>query len=419
MASEPIVRLDLVSAAGWRLLFAGCLAYGLAAALIDGRYLVGFVLGSALILTGVDARRALMRPTTGDASRPMGDEIEKRRLREATALLDAVTVALFALDVDGHVRFTNRAARLLAGRDIARLEDAAALGRTAAETVLALPVGGRQLVPLADGRSALVWVEGVSRPGVGLERLVSVQPVSGELDAVQVGAWHSMTRVLAHEMMNSLTPIASLSESVERQAEAMHLPAKVADAIATISRRSRHLMGFVERYRSIVDLPRPQPAEIEALAFLTDLEGLARSSLADAGAELVVEPPEPGLTLLADRTLLEQAVLNLLWNAAESVAGRPDGRVELRCVRSPGGAAISVRDNGRGVPADRLEEVFVPFFTTKARGGGVGLTLARQIAAAHGGRLTARRNHERGMTFEVFLPGSPGPSAGGLPRLAG
>lgn len=404
MASEPLAWLDLVSATGWRLLFAGCLAYGLTAALIEGRYLVGLVLGSALILTGIDARRALARATTGGAPRPVGAEIEKRRLREATALLDAVTVALFALDVDGRVRFTNRAARLLAERDIARLEDAAALGRTAAETVLALPVGGRQLVPLADGRSALVWVEGISRPGVGLQRLVSVQPVAGELDAVQVGAWHSMTRVLAHEMMNSLTPIASLSESVERQAHAMNLPAKVADAVATISRRSRHLMGFVERYRAIVDLPRPQPAEFEASAFLADLEGLARSFMADASAELIVEPTNPGLALLADRALLEQAVLNLLRNAAEAVAGRPDGRVQLGCVRSPGGIAIFVRDNGEGVPEHRLEEVFVPFFTTKARGGGIGLTLAKQIASAHGGRLTVRRNDHDGMTFEVFLP---------------
>lgn len=405
MASEPVARLDLVSAAGWRLLFAGCLAYGLAAALIDGRYLVGLVLGAALVLTGVDARRALVRPNRDRAPRAADDEIERRRLQEATALLDAVTVALFALDRDGRVRFMNRAARSLAGREIARLPDAAALGRTAAESILGLPVGGRQLVPLADGRSALVWVEGVSRPGVGLERLVSVQPVSGELDAVQVGAWHSMTRVLAHEMMNSLTPIASLSESVEQQARSLPLPPKLTRAVATISRRSRHLMGFVERYRTIVDLPRPQLAEIDACDFLADLEELALPIL--LGAQLVVERPDPGVTLLADRALLEQAVLNLLKNAAEAVAGQLDGRVEMKCARSPGGATISVHDNGPGLATERLEEAFVPFFTTKARGGGVGLTLGRQIAAAHGGRLTGRRNAHRGMVFEVFLPDGP------------
>ena len=407
MVSEPTIRLDLVSTVGWRVLFAGSLAYGLSAALIDGYYLVGFVLVSALILTGVDTWRALARTTAGGAPRSVDDEIERRRLQEATALLDAVTVALFALDTKGRVRFTNRAARSLAGRDIARLQDAAALGPRAAEAILELPIGGRQLVPLVAGPSALVWVEGISRPGVGLERLVSVQPVSGELDAVQVGAWHSMTRVLAHEMMNSLTPIASLSESIERQAEAMGLPAQVASAAATVSRRSRHLMGFVERYRAIVDLPQPQPTEIEATDFLVHLAELAGSILADAGAELMVQPAEPGLTLVADRALLEQAVVNLLKNAAEAVTSQPGGRVELGCVRSLGGAAIAVRDNGPGVPADCLEEIFVPFFTTKARGGGIGLTLAKQIASAHGGRLTAHRNDGHGMTFEIFLPCEP------------
>jgi nitrogen fixation/metabolism regulation signal transduction histidine kinase len=404
MASEPIGRLDLLSAGGWRLLFAGCLAYGLAAALGEGRYLVGIVLGSALILTGVDSWRAIARPASGSAARSASDAIEKRRLHEATALLDAVTVALFALDAYGRVRFTNRAARALAGCDVARLQDAAAIGSIAAQTILALPIGGRQLVALADGCSALVWVEGISRPGIGLERLVSVQSVAGELDAVQVGAWHSMSRVLAHEIMNSLTPIASLSESVERQAEAMRLPVKVAGALATIARRSRHLMGFVERYRAVVDLPRPQPAEIDALAFMEDLEALAGPVLVNAGADIVVERPEPGLTLVADRALLEQAVLNLLKNAAEAVASQAQGRVELACTRSPDGARIAVCDNGPGVPTERLEEVFVPFFTTKAQGGGVGLSLARQIASAHGGRLMARRNDGPGMTFEIFLP---------------
>ena len=404
MASEPVRRLDLLSAAGWRLLVALCLLLVLAAALTERRYLVGFVLGSALFLTGVDAWRAIARRVTVGAAGSMGDGIERRRLQEAAALLDVVTVALFALDTDGRVRFTNRSARTLAGRDVARLQDARALGLAAAQTILALPIGGRQLLPLADGRSALVWIEGVSHPDVGLERLVSVQPVSGELDAVQVAAWHSMTRVLAHEMMNSLTPIASLSESIARQAEAMRLPAKVAGAVATISRRSRHLMGFVERYRAIVDLPRPQPAEIDALAFLDDLEGLALPLLAEAGAEVVVLRPEPGLNFLADRALLEQAVLNLIKNAAEAVSGQERGRVLLMCARSPGGVEIAVHDNGPGVATDRLEEVFVPFFTTKKQGGGVGLTLARQIATAHGGRLTARRNEDRGMIFEILLP---------------
>src|SRR5688500_15725367 len=113
MASEPVVRLDRVSAAGWRLLLALCLAYGLAATLTEARYLVAFVLGAALVLTSLDAWRALA-PSTTRRSRSPGEAIDRRRFQEATALLDAVTIALFALDADGQLRFMNRAARALA-----------------------------------------------------------------------------------------------------------------------------------------------------------------------------------------------------------------------------------------------------------------------------------------------------------------
>jgi signal transduction histidine kinase len=241
-------------------------------------------------------------------------------------------------------------------------------------------------------------------PGAGTKRLVSMQAVAGELDAVQVGAWHMMTRVLAHEMMNSLTPISSLSESVARLTGAPEADPRIADAVATIGRRSEHLIAFVERYRAIVDLPAPRLESVDLPAFLAAIDGLVGAELRARGIDFAAAPEFGSEPVQADPALLEQAVLNLVKNAAEAVAGEAGGRVRLSSGVAPGRATLTVTDNGPGIEEDRMEEVFVPFYTTKEDGGGIGLTLARQIALAHGGRLTAKRLAAGGTAFEIRLP---------------
>lgn len=405
MASRPLGVPDLVSAAGWRLLLAACLLAVLAQTIATGHYAVAIVLGVALGLTLLDLWRLRPRRTLA-LPIPAGGHDAAQGLDRALALLDAVTVALFALDANGRVRFANRAGRALAGFEVARLQDIPLLGEAGAASILALPVGGRQLVSLADGRSMLVWIGALSAPGSGPQRLVSMQAIAGELDAVQVGAWHRMTRVLAHEMMNSLTPIASLCESLSRMAGETAVPPAMARAVATIDRRGRHLMRFVERYRAIVDLPEPERADIDLAAFLADIDALVGTDLRERGIDFAVDPVQQGLQVAADRAMLEQAMLNLVKNAAEAVAGTARPRVHVSCTGLGNFATVSVGDNGVGVAEHELEEIFVPFFSTKSDGAGIGLTLARQIALAHGGQLNVRRADDRGTIFDLLLPAS-------------
>ncbi|MET1111798.1 MAG: ATP-binding protein [Allosphingosinicella sp.] len=395
-------RLDLVSAAGWRLLFAAVAIAFLFRVLTETRHFASAsVLAAAAALLLVDvARVALRGREQGRASPAIEERARAQQLDRALAMLDSVTVALFALGPDGRIAFANRAARDLAG-EVARLEDA--LGEPAVAEILALPVGGRRIVALCDGRSMLVWVGAVATPDGGPQRLVSVQAVVGELDAVQVGAWHAMTRVLAHEMMNALTPVASLAESLARMARGDSRPA-VGAAADTIARQSRHLIDFVERYRAIADLPAPAFAPLDLTTFLADLEALAGAQLSARGVAFSAAPPVAAAPLEADSGLLRQALLNLLRNAGEAVAGAGGGTVRFACAVESGELRFEVRDDGPGIPPDRIEEIFVPFYSTKAGGAGIGLALARQIALAHGGRLTAAPNDGRGMTFTLSVP---------------
>lgn len=405
MVSRALSLPDLVSAAGWRLLAVVSLVAVLPRIIGDGHYVTALVITCGVGLILLDAWRLWPSHSPAQGTEQLGSFDTAQRLDRALTLLDAVSVCLFALDEDGRVRFANRAARALAGFEVARLQDIPLLGIASANSILCLPIGGRQLISIMDGRSMLVWVGAISASGYGAQRLVSMQAVAGDLDAVQVGAWHRMTRVLAHEMMNSLTPIASIGESLSQWAQEADVPPRIASAAATIGRRGQHLMRFVERYRAVVDLPKPELEEIDPAAFLAGIDILIGGELRARGIDFGIGPVERGWNVRADSALLEQAILNLIKNASDAVADISGARIRLECTRAGDLVTISVSDNGIGVPENQLEEIFVPFFTNKSEGAGIGLTLSRQIALAHGGRLIAQRLGNGGTAFDLVLVG--------------
>jgi signal transduction histidine kinase len=404
-----IGRRDLFSAVGWRLLFAGIAIFLLIRVVITTtHYMSALVLSAASCLLLFDAARFLRSTPLASAIVPPVRPSDEQRLDRMQGLLDAVSIAFFTIDADNRITLANRAARLLAGVEAARLQDFPGIGQDAADKLLTLPSGGRQLVLFADGRTMLAWVGSFTTPREHTQRLLSLQAVTGDLDAVQVGAWHMMTRVLAHEMMNSLTPIASLSESLQRIVEeAGDLPPRITGAIDTIARRSSHLIRFVERYRAVVSLPEPQPRTIDLSAFMNDIEALIAPGLHEQGTSFAMTLPPANSSFKADPDQLGQALLNLLHNAAEAVATFEDGRIEVVCAFARDSVSIEVQDNGQGAGSHQFDEMFVPFFTTKVGGSGIGLPMARQIALLHGGKLTGWPNPARGMTFRITLPAPP------------
>lgn len=396
----------LASSIALRSLLAGCLAFAFLHVLAGtSYYAAALALSGLALLTAWDTSRLQAAATVPE---PEPNPVRRRHLQEleqAAALLDAVTVALITTTADGRIRFANQAARHLAGAIPGNLADVAVLGPEAAAEILALPGGARRILTLADGRLVLVWTVSLTVPGEAPQKLVSLQVVAGELDAVQLRAWQDMTRVLAHEIVNSLTPIASLSESAVAVIESRgDPPDSISRAVTAISRRSVHLIDFVERYREIADLPEPRLTSIAAANLASDLEAVLQSDFGARGIryERFIDPPD--LVFRGDPELLSQALLNLLRNAAEATANVDSPAIRLSCDQAGAQIVWSVADNGPGVPADRLQEIFVPFFTTKATGSGIGLTLAGHIALAHGGRIEAMNKDCGGAVFRLTIP---------------
>jgi C4-dicarboxylate-specific signal transduction histidine kinase len=251
-----------------------------------------------------------------------------------------------------------------------------------------------------------------STPGQPPLRLIALQSLSTDLDVVVLKSWQDLVRVLAHEMMNSLTPICSLSDSVaaglRRSAKEGGAPAEfsadVVQAIEVIARRSAGLMSFVQRYRELADMPAAIRTEIPMRDFVEALDRLMTPLMRKAGVEYASEVEPETLSVEADADLLEQAAINLLKNALDAVSGRAEPVIRLRCSLVDDQIAITVEDNGPGLACDDPETAFVPFFTTKVGGSGVGLTLARQIALAHGGRIEHLRRAPNGAVFRLLLP---------------
>lgn len=330
--------------------------------------------------------------------------------RYLAAIVDDSPSALLAVDEDGRLELLNKAARQLFGRHaLARREDLAALGPELAAAA-DLPPGTRKVTRLLiDGvpHRAIFASAHVARLDRGVT-ILSILPVQSELGALEVAAQADLVRVLTHEIMNSLTPVTSLARSsAEMVALAEEQGAELGDAriaTETVARRAEGILRFVESYREFAQTPEVRRRSFAALPWAEEILRLALASANErhAGAALELKPET--LKLNADPELLAQALLNLLRNAFRATADVEQPMVVLAISRQPGGRFnIEVRDNGPGIPADRRDDVFLPFYTTHKGGSGVGLSFARQVALAHGGSITAGDAPEGGAAIKMTI----------------
>ena len=232
----------------------------------------------------------------------------------------------------------------------------------------------------------MLWVS-VSKIRMGgyVDRLYSIENLSGELTAREASAWRNLIRVLTHEIMNTLTPVTSLAQSTAGLLDNAEAKDDVRQAVETIARRSEGLMEFVSRYRELLKVPQPVPELVSVAGALDAIETLMSGEL--DRLQMVVNVSPVSLEVSADPALLDQLLVNLVRNALDAMEGASDPRLELTGELSFGRILICVKDNGPGIDAEALEQIFVPFFTTKRHGSGIGLSLSRQIMTAHGGEI--------------------------------
>ena len=338
---------------------------------------------------------------------------KERQVRYLEQVVQHLGVALITYQDNGDVELMNTAARrLLRTGPIRHVEALDRVSDTLTEALRTLDSGEQAMVRVEEEDRTLQLAVRVSRFQLQGEphALASIQDLRNELEEKEMEAWQQLTSVLTHEIMNSVAPISSLASTAHRRLQTSDengtvsddAAADVREAVDTIERRSESLINFVDAYRSFSDIPSPEYEVIDVEALLTDVHRLLRAQIEEQALSVTVSVDPPDLTLTADPDLLDQVLINLALNAIQAVEDQKEARIELRAyVDRRSRPVIQVEDNGPGIPPDVQEKIFVPFFTTKEDGSGIGLSLSRQIMRLHGGSISVRSTPDEGTLFTL------------------
>ncbi|PQA60380.1 MULTISPECIES: sensor histidine kinase [Siphonobacter] len=326
---------------------------------------------------------------------------EKEELvRYLETIVQHLSVGLLVFGKDGHIETVNTAAKRLLNlvviRNLKDLNSTSPALVEALETSSSGDTGLLRLTLTGEERTLAYAVTEFIRKDQKL-KLVSLKDIQSELQNQEFDAWRNLTRVLTHEIVNSITPIHSLSGSLkgllqsewendQRLTEETY--DDLMDSLAVMERRSESLMQLIDAYRRFSRLPKPDFKVVSVGTILQNVASLYKSELADKNVELVLRVEPETLEVTADPQLVEFVLINLVKNGIQAMDGVPNARLELigendKTQR----VTIQIADTGKGIIPEAMDKIFVPFFSTKQGGSGIGLSLSRQIMLQHRGTL--------------------------------
>ncbi|MBV5313349.1 MAG: ATP-binding protein [Prolixibacteraceae bacterium] len=320
-------------------------------------------------------------------------------------LLEHVATGIVTFNSKGFVLHANSAAKKMLSVDVlTHINQLDRINRNLFQVVQNIKPFDQKLVPVTTERGTIELSLKATSFKTNSDELIllSIQDIRNELDEKELDSWMKLIRVLMHEIMNSIAPITSLSESLSKFFtidDRAVLPEEVDEktiqttirGLNVIKEQGNGLMLFVESYRKLTRLPKPDKI-VFRIEDLVDRIKVLYSSLSNSDkVKLTVTINPPGLELFADENLISQVLLNLMKNALEASSENPAGRIHIRAgYTTSNRPEICVLDNGPGIPEEIIEQIFVPFFTTRENGSGIGLSLSRQIMRMHGGSLQVR-----------------------------
>jgi nitrogen fixation/metabolism regulation signal transduction histidine kinase len=327
-------------------------------------------------------------------------------------IVQHVGIGILTFDEDGVIQIINTAAKRLLKVDRAdKLDDLLDVSPSLVESFKKLKTGGRELLQFKAGDEIVqlsFFAIELTLRGKPM-KLISMSNIQNELEEKEMKAWQDLVRVLTHEIMNSVTPISSLATVVEgelgmkiknadmvlqkEEVEDMHL------SLQTISKRSAGLIRFVREFKNLTHVPQPRLVQVEVKPLLEELAMLHKKELADHGIVVELKLQSEDLKVSADKTMIEQVLINLIKNAIQAFDSQMDKKIILSAYANEGHILISVKDNGNGIDPDAIEKIFIPFFTTKKTGSGIGLSLSRQIMRQHGGQISVKSKLSEGTEF--------------------
>ena len=333
------------------------------------------------------------------------------------SIVQSIDVSILAYQRDGTVEMINPAAKkLFQINSLRNINSLRSLSEKLANTLLALNPGENKLVKVQDDEDILQLAIFATEFKVKDKVIIlsTIKNIQNVLEEQETAAWQKLIRVLTHEIMNSIAPISSLSSTVENMVKPYTSGQKemqdvdketiieIQGALQTINKRSTGLMNFVETYRNLTKIPEPNFSVVKMDEVMNNVYTLMKKDVEqkDISISCSVEPDT--IEVQIDEQMIEQVLINLIKNSVQALKGILNARIEIRgFYNKRGRPTIQVIDNGQGILVDVIDKIFIPFFTTKQSGSGIGLSLSKQIMRLHGGTITAQSKPNEETIFSM------------------
>lgn len=335
----------------------------------------------------------------------MEKEIKQRYLE---TLIEHISFGIISFNENGEVILVNQSFLKLAGTlHLATLNQLQTKNKNLFDEVQALKAGQKKLIKLPNSNQIATLTLYATEFKLDDEsyRLISAQNITNELSTTEIEAWQRLIKVLTHEIMNSISPIMSLSGTLHEITKSNNQESGNWNTLHTgleaIKIRSEGLLSFTQRYRELTQIPSPKFQSVQSQTFIEHILQLVQPDLNKHGISLHTKLESAQIVI--DTSLLEQAILNIIHNAMDALEGVSSPKIEIQLSRKQERVSIAIADNGVGIEQANLDKIFVPFFTTKQNGSGIGLALSRQIALLHGGEILVQSSVGRGTVFTIII----------------
>jgi len=336
-----------------------------------------------------------------------------------STLLEHLDTGIISFSENGDVHLTNTAAKKLLGiQHIKNLSSLKSIDHKLYDNIIKLKTGEQKIIQTVCSHEIcqLLLRSTAFKMQNKAYKLVSFQNIKTELDLKEQESWHKLIRILNHEVMNSLTPVVTLSKELndtlfdenggkisinslsDEDFEDIYLSTK------TIEKRSRGLLNFIKSYRNFTKLPEPKLQKTSIKELISGTIALLNSDLEKAKIQITITQTSKNVFALIDKELMEQVLINLILNAKEALSKTENPQIKIIYGLDNQFAFMKIRDNGKGISKEHIDKIFVPFFTTKRKGSGIGLSLSKQIVLAHHGKITISSVLGKGTEITVKLP---------------
>lgn len=356
----------------------------------------------------------------------LNEEISRMRLEKQYAtirfekVVNHMTAGILVWNNTGAIEVINKSGLSMLG--VPGMKDMSELDKIKPglqSQITAILPGNKAIVPVEDpwGETQnLLFRSSEFLLGDTRLNLVSFQDIRAELEEQEIESWQKLIRVLIHEVSNSVTPITTLGTTIKKRISSFSSAMKKQDDANTnlirdisrsaglIEQRGNGLLDFIQQYKSFIRLPEPQLKNVPVQLLLDDVCSLCSSMVRELPVEISCHLVDETIQIAVDHKMIEQVLINLIQNAIDAMAGRKDGIIQLAARKTRERNEIIVKDNGMGIPDEILDRVFVPFFTTKEKGSGIGLSLCRRILQLHGGSMRIHSETQKGTTVTLSFP---------------